>query len=121
MSKNAIKGVNLAYDEGKENRCAREMGWYRACQLIEKRSIDLEDLWQMNSWFARHKTFKNNKKGCGYINWLMWGGDDGYRFTKTLWKKYSEEAKDFHRELKHSGRDPSRYKRRNSKKCESLE
>lgn len=97
MRRNAERGVDLNSDLT-NCRCGREMGWYRADQLISGKPIDLEDLWQMHSWFARHKTFKNNKApNCGYINWLMWGGDDGQRWTKTKWKKYSKQAKEYHK------------------------
>lgn len=112
MQNNAKKGRDLAVERGIFHKCMHEVGRYRRHQLINRKMMDFEDIYIMKLWFARHKAFKNKKSGkqCGYVNWLMWGGDDAKRFVDRIWKKYEDEIKDYHSRLKDSGRDRSRYK-----------
>ena len=80
-------------------------GWDRAKQLVSKKSVSIDTLYQMKIWFARHgpdaknggtsypgyckwledghptDIGKNNYRGA--VAWLIWGGDAAYKWLKT--------------------------------------
>ncbi len=79
-------------------------GWDRAKQLVSQKSVDIDTLYQMKVWFARHgpdaknggtsypgyckwleeghpiDSGKNNYRGA--VAWLIWGGDAAYNWLK---------------------------------------
>lgn len=81
-------------------------GWNRAKQLASNKYIDLNSLMVMRAWFARHgpdarnggtsypgyrkwiehgkpidRRYKNKYRGA--VSWLIWGGDEAYKWLKT--------------------------------------
>lgn len=69
-------------------------GVTRANQLKSKIPISLNIVKRMYSYFSRHNVDKKGKNfgnktntSAGYIAWLLWGGEEGYKWTKRVLKK----------------------------------
>jgi len=82
-----------------------ETGWNRGIQLERDDTISVSDLADMRTWFARHGPDAKNggtsyqgfckwvqdgspmntgfKKYRGAVSWLIWGGDDVYKWLKS--------------------------------------
>lgn len=67
----------------------------RGHQLAEEEFISLDIIKRMSSYFARHEVDKkaenfgnNEKPSNGYIAWLLWGGDEGKKWSDTIKKEY---------------------------------
>jgi len=62
------------------------IGMRRAYQLAKREPISLDTIKRMDNFFTRH--FKNRKtppaEGNGMIAWLLWGGDPGRRWVKSI-------------------------------------
>lgn len=94
-----------------------QTGWDRGEQLANDKYVDLQTLYQMRTWFARHgpdaknggtsypgyinwvndgapKNLKNAGGYRGAVSWLIWGGDAAY-----LWLKTSEIRKKLNKEF----------------------
>ena len=73
----------LAYKEKNPDiDCGTRVGWARANQLCNRRSISIETIARMAS-FARHLQHKDipYDKGCGGLMVDAWGGEEGIRFA----------------------------------------
>jgi len=87
---NAKRGLEL---RDKYGRGGTEVGVARARDLSNGRSVSLDTIKRMVSYFARHEVDKQGegwgKDSAGYIAWLLWGGDAG----KTWANKINNENK----------------------------
>lgn len=90
---NAKRGLELRQ---KYNRGGTEIGVARARDLSNGASLSLDTIKRMNSYFARHEVDKKGegwgKDSAGYIAWLLWGGDAGWSWAKSILK--DQEKKD---------------------------
>lgn len=67
-------------------------GKRRSHQLAQGGDISMQDLIEINAWFARHKgnekinpDFKDEPwRDAGYTSWLMWGGDTMRTFAREI-------------------------------------
>lgn len=85
VAKKAERGLELRKKFGKGGT---EVGVARAVELKNRRNLSPSTIFRMVSYFARHevdkmgKDFFNKKKPSkGYIAWLLWGGDPGWRWA----------------------------------------
>lgn len=70
-------------------RGGTKVGWARARQLSQGRTVSDNVIRRMVSFFARHEVDKRAANfgnranpSNGYIAWLLWGGDPGYSWAK---------------------------------------
>ena len=86
VSLEAMKGLIL-HDTFK--RGGTRVGLTRANQLAKRKPLSLDTIKRMDAFFNRH--FKNRKtppeKGNGMIAWLLWGGDAGRSWAKSILRK----------------------------------
>ena len=72
-----------------------QVGWTRANQLANKENLSYDTIKRMYSFFKRHdvnQTIKSEYKDTpwkdnGFIAWLIWGGDAGYNWVKSIIEK----------------------------------
>lgn len=95
----AALGLEL---RAKFNRGGTMVGVARARDLSNGKRIPPETINRMLSYFARHEVDKQadgwgdeNNPSPGYIAWLLWGGDAGLRWAKSIEKEYPAEVKAF--------------------------
>jgi hypothetical protein len=76
-SNNACRALRFK-EKNPDNDCGTRVGWARANQLCNRRSISIETVARMAS-FKRHQQNKDvdYDKGCGGLVWDCWGGDEG--------------------------------------------
>jgi len=79
-SNNAKRAIK--YKEENGSKCGTAVGWTRARQLAEKKSISRETIARMAS-FKRHQQHKDvpYSEGCGGIMWDAWGGTSGVEWA----------------------------------------
>ena len=79
-TENACRAIK--YKEKNGSDCGTQVGWTRAAQLCNRRSISVETIARMAS-FKRHQQNKDVEydKGCGGIMWDAWGGDEGVNWA----------------------------------------
>lgn len=82
----AALGLTLHKEFG---RGGTKIGWARARQLSQGRTVSDDVIKRMVSFFARHEVDKQaanfgnrTNPSNGYIAWLLWGGDPGYAWAK---------------------------------------
>ena len=85
---NAARGLELRRKFG---RGGTEVGFARARDLSNGKSIPLETINRMVSYFARHEVDKKGENwgdasnpSKGYIAWLLWGGDAGKAWANSI-------------------------------------
>ncbi len=90
VAANAQLGLEL---REKFKRGGTDVGVSRAQGLAARRSITFEDAAHIGSYFARHTVDKQAKShdwgdvtnpSAGFIAWLLWGGDEGEKWVKTI-------------------------------------
>lgn len=91
---NAKRGLELREKHG---RGGTEVGVARARDLSNGRAVSLDTINRMNSYFSRHEVDKEGegwgKDSAGYIAWLLWGGDAGWSWAKSIIKKEDNKEK----------------------------
>ena len=85
---NAKRGLEL---RDKFNRGGTMVGVARARDLSNGKSLPLQTINRMVSYFARHEVDKKGKDwgnasnpSAGYIAWLLWGGDSGKTWANSI-------------------------------------
>jgi hypothetical protein len=90
---NAKRGLELREKHG---RGGTAVGVARARDLSNGKALSLDTLKRMNSYFARHEVDKKGEgwgvDSAGYIAWLLWGGDAGRSWAKSITNR--EETKE---------------------------
>jgi hypothetical protein len=78
-------------DEGKAKGAGTPVGWGRATDIAAGRSMSLDIVKRMFSFFSRHevdkqgKDFKNiSDPSNGRIMWDAWGGDAGFTWSRNI-------------------------------------
>jgi len=92
---NARRGLELRREF---NRGGTEVGVARARDLSNGKSLPLETINRMVSYFARHEVDKKGKDwgnssnpSAGYIAWLLWGGDSGKAWANSIANREKKE------------------------------
>lgn len=97
--KNVQEAASLGLQLREEfNRGGTEIGVARARDLSNGRSISLDTIGRMVSYFARHAVDAQaegwedrSNPSAGWIAWLLWGGDPGKRWAERIWSAREEE------------------------------
>ena len=91
VRKEAKRGLEL---HDKFKRGGTSVGIARARDLSGGKSISPETIKRMYSYFKRHEVDKKGKNwantsnpSAGYIAWLLWGGDAGFRWCTSIRNK----------------------------------
>ena len=77
--RNAKRGIEL--NKKNNMRCATQVGKVRAQQLINGEKLSLDTIRRMRSFLIRQKgnyelaTRRKDYNACGYISYLLWGGE----------------------------------------------
>jgi hypothetical protein len=94
---NARRGLELRKEFG---RGGTEVGVARARDLSNGKSLPLETINRMVSYFARHEVDKKGENwgnakdpSKGYIAWLLWGGDAGKAWANSIAEKEKKKDK----------------------------
>jgi hypothetical protein len=75
----ARRGIEL--NEKNNNKCATQVGKVRAQQLVNGENLSLDTIQRMRSFLIRQKgnyelaTRRKDYNACGYISYLLWGGE----------------------------------------------
>ena len=80
-SEAACRAIKYKEKEGGVN-CGTRIGWTRAAQLCNRRSISVETIARMAS-FKRHQQHKDvpYDKGCGGLMYDAWGAEEGVNWA----------------------------------------
>jgi hypothetical protein len=88
VQKAAARGLRL---RGLHGRGGTDIGVARARDLSNGRSLPLDTVKRMHSYFSRHEIDKKGKDfdstvspSAGKIAWLLWGGDPGQRWAAGI-------------------------------------
>lgn len=97
VQQNAARGLELRREFG---RGGTEVGVARARDLSNGKSIPLETINRMVSYFARHEVDKKGENwgnasnpSKGYIAWLLWGGDAGKTWANSIAEREKKKDK----------------------------
>ena len=75
-------------DDGKATGAGTPVGWGRASDIVAGRSMSLDTVKRMYSFFSRHEVDKKgkdwDKPSHGKIMWNAWGGDAGYAWSRAI-------------------------------------
>jgi hypothetical protein len=81
--KAAVEAAKRGIELNKENnmKCATQVGKVRAQQLVNGENLSLDTIQRMRSFLIRQKgnyelaTRRKDYNACGYISYLLWGGE----------------------------------------------
>jgi hypothetical protein len=79
-------------EEGKATGAGTPVGWGRATDIVSGRSMSLDTVKRMYSFFSRHEVDKKGKgffdgpnfPSNGRIMWDAWGGDAGFAWSRAI-------------------------------------
>ena len=90
----AARGLALRADQPPSNRGGTVVGVARARDLSNRKPVSLSTIKRMVSFFARHEVDKQGdgwgKGSKGYQAWLLWGGDPGRSWAKSVLKSQQQ-------------------------------
>jgi hypothetical protein len=97
VRENARRGLELRKEFG---RGGTQVGVARARDLSNGKSLPLETINRMVSYFARHEVDKQGENwgnaknpSKGYIAWLLWGGDAGKAWANSIAEREKKKDK----------------------------
>lgn len=86
-------------EEGKATGAGTAVGWGRATDIVAGRSLSLDVVKRMYSFFSRHEVDKKGKDfyntsnpSNGRIMWDAWGGDAGYSWSRKIVERNRDKA-----------------------------
>ena len=86
-------------EEGKATGAGTPVGWGRATDIVAGRSMSLDTVKRMYSFFSRHEVDKKGKDfyntsnpSNGRIMWDAWGGDAGFSWSRAIVKRNEDKA-----------------------------
>ena len=107
MVEAAKRGIEL----NKENnqKCATQVGKVRAQQLANRENLSLDTVKRMRSFLLRQKdnyelaTKRKDYNACGYISYLLWGGEAGIGWAEKKLRQAGEEFAEFSQVINNEG------------------
>jgi hypothetical protein len=103
---NAKRGLELRREFG---RGGTAVGVARARDISNGKSLPLETINRMVSYFARHEVDKKGENwgnasnpSRGYIAWLLWGGDAGKTWADSIAEREKKKDKSMTTDFTHS-------------------
>lgn len=92
VARAAQRGLDLRAEQPPSNRAGTPVGLARAAQLAGRRPVSLSTIRRMVSYFARHEVDREGEgwgvDSKGYQAWLMWGGDPGRAWARSILRRY---------------------------------
>jgi hypothetical protein len=91
VKNNAKKGIKL--NEAIGNKCATQVGRIRSSQLSNGEAISINVIKRMYSYLSRAEVYyqeADDNKSCGYISYLLWGGQAAKRWAESKLKELQE-------------------------------
>jgi HK97 family phage prohead protease len=87
-------------EEGKATGAGTPIGWGRATDIVQGRSMSLSVVKRMYSFFSRHEVDKKGKDfyntsnpSNGRIMWDAWGGDSGFTWSSGIVDRESNKQR----------------------------
>jgi hypothetical protein len=93
----ARRGIEL--NEKNNNKCATQVGKVRAQQLVNGENLSLDTIQRMRSFLIRQKgnyelaTRRKDYNACGYISYLLWGGEAALPWAEKKLRQAGMEFK----------------------------
>ena len=88
---NAKLALEVRRSKPPSERGMIEVGLARARDLSNGRSISLNTIKRMYSYFSRHEIDKQGStwsdRGRGWQAWMGWGGDEGFAWSKYILRR----------------------------------
>jgi len=85
-------------DAGLATGAGTPVGWGRASDIVAGRSMSLDTVKRMYSFFSRHEVDKKGKNwndpSNGKIMWNAWGGDAGFAWSRAIVNKENKIEKE---------------------------
>jgi hypothetical protein len=85
-------------DAGLATGAGTPVGWGRASDIVAGRSMSLDTVKRMYSFFSRHEVDKKGKNwndpSNGKIMWNAWGGDAGFAWSRAIVAKENKIEKE---------------------------
>jgi hypothetical protein len=85
-------------EDGKANGAGTGVGWGRASDIVAGRSMSLETVKRMFSFFSRHEVDKQgkdwDKPSHGKFMWNAWGGDAGFAWSRAIVEREKKVEKE---------------------------
>lgn len=91
----AAQGIKRNKENG--NKCGTQVGKVRAQQLAQGKPVTLDTIRRMRSFLLRQKDnyeLQRDRKAydeCGYISYLLWGGETAIAWTEKKLRQAGEE------------------------------
>ncbi len=87
-------------EDGKATGAGTPVGWGRATDIVAGRSMSLDTVKRMYSFFSRHEVDKKGKgffdgpefPSNGRIMWDAWGGDSGFAWSRSIVEREKNKA-----------------------------
>ena len=87
-------------EDGKATGAGTPVGWGRATDIVSGRSMSLDTVKRMYSFFSRHEVDKKGKgfydgpefPSNGRIMWDAWGGDAGFSWSRAIVEREKNKA-----------------------------
>lgn len=97
----AVDAARMGIKRNEElgNPCATQVGKVRAQQLINGENLTLDTIRRMRSFLIRHKDSyelarnRRDYNACGYISYLLWGGEAALPWAEKKLRQAGEEFK----------------------------
>jgi Family of unknown function (DUF5872) len=88
-------------EQGKATGAGTPVGWGRATDIVAGRSMSLDTVKRMYSFFSRHEVDKKgkdwDKPSNGKIMWNAWGGDAGFAWSRAIVEREKKIEKEIWR------------------------
>ena len=103
----ARRGIEL--NEKNNNKCATQVGKVRAQQLVNGEKLSLDTIQRMRSFLIRQKgnfelaTRRKDYNACGYISYLLWGGEAALPWAEKKLRQAGLEFSKFDQVVNNEG------------------
>jgi hypothetical protein len=102
----AVDAAKRGIELNKENnmKCATQVGKVRAQQLVNRENLSLDTIKRMRSFLIRQKsnyelaTSRKDYNACGYISYLLWGGEAALPWAEKKLRQAGIEFSEFSKE-----------------------
>lgn len=95
VARAARRGLELREKQPPSRRGGTAVGVARARDLANRRSVSIQTIKRMVSFFARHAVNKGTpgwgEDSKGYQAWLLWGGDPGRAWARRVLREYERD------------------------------
>ena len=97
----AVDAAKMGIKRNKENdnKCGTQVGKVRAQQLANREPISLDTVRRMRAFLIRQKgnyelqRDRKNYDACGYISYLLWGGEAALPWAEKVLRQAGEDFK----------------------------